>query len=186
MIFGYARVSTTDRQSTDLQLDALKAAGCEKIFQDQISGAKDDRPGLKELLKSLAPGDQIVVYKLDRLGRSVPHLLCLFEDFKKREIHFRSLTEVIDSKTPSGQFLLTVLVALSAMEREILIERTKAGIEAARQRGRVGGRPPKITAEQKQIAKQLLQDPSNSVASICRSLGIAKSTFYRSIKGESH
>lgn len=182
MIYGYARVSTTDKQSTDLQLDALRAAGCIRIFEDQISGAKDDRPGLRALLDEVRTGDQIVCYKLDRMSRSVPHLLTLFEEFKRRGVSFRSLTEVIDTNTPSGQFMVTVLAALASMEREILIERTKAGIQAAKARGRVGGRPSKLSQEQIQMARQLMQDPENSVASICRSLGIAKSTFYRSIK----
>lgn len=182
MLYGYARTSTADKQTTDLQLDALKAAGCEKVFEDQISGVRDDRPGLCELLSQLQPNDTIVVWKLDRLGRSVPHLLGLVESFKKRQVHFRSLTEVIDTSTPSGAFLLTVLCALSAMEREILIQRTRAGIQAAKLRGRVGGRPSKITDEQREIARKLMEDPQNSVASICRSLGIPKSTFYRKIK----
>ena len=182
MIYGYARVSTTDRQVTDLQVDALRAAGCEEIFEDQISGVKDDRPGLTRLLNSVAAGDTVVVWKLDRLGRSVPHLLTLIEEFKKRQVSFKSLTETIDTETPSGSFLVTVLCALSAMEREILIQRIRAGLTAARDRGRIGGRPTSITSEQISLARQLLQDPQNSVASICRSLGIAKSTFYRKIK----
>ena len=182
MLIGYARVSTTDRQSTDLQIDALKNAGCEKIYQDYISGVKDDRPGLNEMLSNLEPQQTVVVYRLDRLGRSVPHLLSLIELFKTKDVNFRSLTESIDTTTPTGAFLITILCGLSAMEREILIQRTKAGIEAARLRGRVGGRPSKVTDEQRSIALKLMEDPCNSIASICRSLGIAKSTFYRTIK----
>ena len=182
MRYGYASVSTSDRQVTDLQVDALNAAGCEEIFEDHISGIKDERPGLTRLLNVLTFGDTVIVWKLDRLGRSVPHLLKLIEEFKKKGVHFKSLTETIDTSSPSGAFLVTVLCALSSMEREILIQRIRSGLTAARDRGRVGGRPQKITEEQKSLAKQLLQDPQNSVASICRSLGIAKSTFYRTIK----
>ena len=182
MIFGYARTSTSDKQTTDLQIDALRAAGCQEIIEDQISGVKDDRPGLNRLLNSLCAGDTVTVWKLDRLGRSVPHLLSLIEEFKKKQVSFRSLTETIDTSTPSGSFLVTVLCAMSAMEREILIQRTNAGLAAARERGRIGGRKPSVTPEQISLARQLMQDPANSVASICRSLQIAKSTFYRTIK----
>lgn len=182
MIFGYARTSTSDRQSTDLQVDALRAAGCVEIIEDQMSGSRDDRPGLKKLLEVVKPGDNVTVWKLDRLGRSVPHLLSLIQEFQNRNVTFRSLTEVVDTSTPSGKFLVTILCAVAEMERNILIQRTKAGIEAARLRGRVGGRPMKVTNEQIVMARKLLEDPSNSVASICRSLGIAKSTFYRTIK----
>lgn len=163
MLFGYARVSSTDgAQSTDLQIDALRKCGCLKIFEDQISGARDDRPGLNELLNTIQAGDTIVVWKLDRLGRSVPHLLNLIEEFKRRQITFRSLTEVIDTGTPTGAFLVTVLCALAQMERSILIQRTRAGLAAAKERGRISGRPNKLSTEQINLAKQLLADPSNS------------------------
>lgn len=182
MVYGYARTSTSDKQTTDLQVDALLAAGCDEIIEDQISGAKDDRPGLNRLLQALKPTDSVIVWKLDRLGRSVPHLLSLIQEFQNRNVTFRSLTEVVDTSTPSGKFLVTVLCAVSEMERGLLIERCRSGIAAAKLRGRVGGRPSKLTDEQIKIARQLLQDPQNSTASIIRSLGISKSTFYRTIK----
>lgn len=182
VVYGYARTSTSDKQTTDLQVDALRAAGCDEIIEDQISGAKDDRPGLNRLLQILKPTDSVIVWKLDRLGRSVPHLLSLIQEFQNRNVTFRSLTEVVDTSTPSGKFLVTVLCAVSEMERSILIERCRSGIAAAKLRGRVGGRPSKLTDEQIKIARQLLEDPQNSTASIIRSLGISKSTFYRTIK----
>lgn len=183
MKWGYARVSSTDgRQSLSLQLDALSSAGCDEIVTDQMSGVRDDRPGLNSLLDRLANGDVLVVWKIDRLGRSVSHLLNTVLSLQDRGVGFQSLTEAVDSRTPSGRFLLTVLGAMASMEREILIERTKAGIEAARLRGRIGGRPRAITDEQIATARQLLEDPRNSVASICRSLKIAKSSFYRIVK----
>lgn len=182
MVYGYARTSTADKQTTHLQVDALRAAGCDEIIEDQISGSKDDRPGLNRLLKMIKPTDSVIVWKLDRLGRSVPHLLSLIQEFQNRNVTFKSLTEVVDTSTPSGRFLVTILCAVAEMERNILIQRTKAGIEAAKLRGKIGGRPSKLTDEQIRIARQLLEDPQNSTASIIRSLGISKSTFYRTIK----
>ena len=182
---GYARISTSDgRQSLSLQTDALKAAGCESILADQMSGTRDDRPGLKTLMDQLAPGDVLTVWKIDRLGRSVSHLLNTILSLRERGVEFRSLTESVDTRTPSGRFLLTVLAGISAMEREILVERTRAGLEAARLRGRVGGRPRSLTDEQIEMARKLMMDPFNSVAGICRSLKIPKSSFYRIVKNQ--
>jgi len=183
MVYGYCRVSTADgRQTTDMQLDALRAASCDRIFEDRMSGARSDRPGLNELLRVLRPGDTVIVWKIDRLGRSVQHLLATIVLLQEKGVEFKSVTEAIDTRSPSGRFLLTVLSAISAMEREIIIERTRAGLIAARTRGRIGGRPSKLSEEQIRQARQLLEDPLNSVASVCRTLGIGKATFYRKIK----
>lgn len=185
MLRGYARISTSDgRQSLALQTDALKAAGCESITTDQISGSRDDRPGLTTLLNELNPGDVLTVWKIDRFGRSVSHLLNTILSLREKGVEFRSLTESVDTRTSSGRFLLTVLAGLAAMEREILIERTRAGIEAARLRGRIGGRPRTLTDEQIAMARKLMMDPANSVAGICRSLKIPKSSFYRIVKNQ--
>lgn len=185
MQWGYARISTSDgRQSLDLQIDALRAAGCDEIITDQMSGTRDDRPGLAELMAKIQPGDVLTVWRIDRLGRSVSHLLNLVLNLRDQGVEFRSLTEAVDTRTPSGRFLLTILAAMAAMERDLLIERTKAGLAAARLRGRIGGRPRTITQEQIQMAQKLMNDPSNSVSAICRSLGIAKSSFYRIIKDQ--
>ncbi|WP_353613010.1 recombinase family protein [Mangrovibacter phragmitis] len=147
MLIGYVRVSTND-QNTALQRNALECAGCELIFEDKISGKTSDRPGLKKLLRMLSDGDTLVVWKLDRLGRSMRHLVVLVEDLKIRGINFRSLTDSIDTSTPMGRFFFHVMGALAEMERELIVERTRAGLEAARAEGRIGGRKPKFTIEQ--------------------------------------
>ena len=135
MLIGYVRVSTND-QNTDLQRNALNCAGCELIFEDKISGTKSERPGLKKLLRTLSAGDTLVVWKLDRLGRSMRHLVVLVEELRERGINFRSLTDSIDTSTPMGRFFFHVMGALAEMERELIVERTKAGLEAARAQGR--------------------------------------------------
>ncbi|CIA36905.1 site-specific recombinase [Salmonella enterica subsp. enterica serovar Typhi] len=147
MLIGYVRVSTND-QNTDLQRNALSCAGCERIFEDKISGTKSDRPGLKKLLRTLSAGDTLVVWKLDRLGRSMRHLVTLIEELRQRGVNFRSLTDSIDTSTPMGRFFFHVMGALAEMERELIVERTRAGLAAARAKGRVGGRRPKLTSEQ--------------------------------------
>lgn len=185
MQWGYARISTADgRQSLDLQMDALKAAGCDEIVTDQMSGTRDDRPGLADLMAKIQPGDVLVTWRIDRLGRSVAHLLNLVLSLQKRGVEFRSVTEAVDTRTPAGRFLLTVLAAMASLEREVLIDRTKAGLAAARLRGRVGGRPRTITPEQIEAAKKLLADPSSSVAAVSRSLKIARSSLYRIMKDQ--
>ena len=147
MLIGYVRVSTND-QNTALQRTALECAGCELIFEDKISGKTSERPGLKRVLKTLGKGDTLVVWKLDRLGRSMRHLVLLVEELRDRDINFRSLTDSIDTSTPMGRFFFHVMGALAEMERELIVERTRAGLAAARAQGRVGGRRPKFTAEQ--------------------------------------
>ncbi|EDV0343368.1 recombinase family protein [Salmonella enterica subsp. enterica serovar Minnesota] len=155
MLVGYVRVSTND-QNTALQKHALECAGCELIFEDKISGKTSERPGLKKLLKALSSGDTLIVWKLDRLGRSMRHLVTLIEELRQRDINFRSLTDSIDTSTPMGRFFFHVMGALAEMERELIVERTRAGLEAARAQGRIGGRRPKLTAEQWAQAGRLI------------------------------
>jgi DNA invertase Pin-like site-specific DNA recombinase len=179
MLVGYMRVSTADeRQSVDLQRDALMAAGVDErhFYQDHASGARDDRPGLKACLAYLKAGDTLVVWKLDRLGRSLPHLLEVMGDLRKRGIAFRSLTEAMDTGTPHGELLFSLFGALAQFERQLTRERVIAGLAAAKRRGRRGGRPPTIDEEQlEQITAAL--DGGASKASVCRSFKIARSTL---------
>ncbi len=177
MLIGYVRVSTNN-QNTELQRNALECAGCELIFEDKISGTKSDRPGLKKLLRTLSAGDTLVVWKLDRLGRSMRHLVVLVEELRERGINFRSLTDSIDTSTPMGRFFFHVMGALAEMERELIVERTKAGLEAARAQGRIGGRRPKLTPEQWAQAGRLIASgvPRQKVA-IIYDVGI--STLYK-------
>lgn len=155
MLIGYVRVSTND-QNTALQRNALESSGCELIFEDKMSGKTADRPGLKKLLRVLSEGDTLVVWKLDRLGRSMRNLVILIEDLRQRGINFRSLTDSIDTSTPMGRFFFHVMGALAEMERELIIERTRAGLAAARAEGRIGGRRPKLTKEQWAQAGRLI------------------------------
>src|SRR4051795_7807653 len=169
MLIGYARVSTDD-QNLDLQRDALKTAGCEQIFTDTVSGTKDTRPGLEEALSHLRAGDTLVVWRLDRLGRSLRHLIDTVTDLQERGIGFKSLTESIDTTTSGGKLVFHIFGALAEFEREIIRERTKAGLTAARARGKTGGRPKALSEKQVQILHQLAADRSNSVQDICRTL----------------
>lgn len=153
---GYMRVSTND-QNTDLQRNALVCAECEQIFEDKISGTKVVRPGLKQALKRLQKGDTLVVWKLDRLGRSVKHLVLLISELHERGIHFQSLTDSIDTGTPMGRFFFHVMSALAEMERELIVERTRAGLAAARAQGRTGGRPHSLTPFQKEQINRLIK-----------------------------
>lgn len=147
MLIGYVRVSTND-QNTALQRNALECSGCELIFEDKMSGKTSDRPGLKKVLRTLGKGDTLVVWKLDRLGRSMRHLIVLVEELRDRGINFRSLTDSIDTSTPMGRFFFHVMGALAEMERELIVERTRAGLAAARAEGRVGGRRPKFSKDE--------------------------------------
>lgn len=177
MLIGYARVSTQD-QNLDLQCDALQKAGCEKIFEDKTSGSRSERPGLNKTLEILRKSDTLVVWKLDRLGRSVKHLVNLVGDLAKQGIHFKSLTDSIDTSTPSGRFFFHVMASLAEMERELTIERTRAGLEVARQLGRKGGRSRKMTDSKIASAKKLLANgvPPHDVA---KNLGVSVPTLYR-------
>lgn len=177
MFIGYGRVSTNE-QNTALQRNALDSAGCELIFEDKISGKTADRPGLKKLLKALSTGDTLVVWKLDRLGRSMRHLVVLVEDLRERDINFRSLTDSIDTSTPMGRFFFHVMGALAEMERELIVERTRAGLAAARAEGRIGGRRPKLTVEQWEQAGRLIAGgESRQRVAIIYDVGV--STLYK-------
>ena len=180
MQIGYARVSSPD-QRLDLQLDALKRAGCERLFTDQASGGRPDRPGLLAARSHLRHGDTLVVWKLDRLGRSVRQLVELVATLEAAGIHFASITDGIDTATPAGRFFFHVMAALAEMERDLIRERTTAGLRAAKARGRLGGRRPKLTAQQLAHAKKLLADPETTGAEVAKTFGIARSTLYRSI-----
>lgn len=177
MKIGYARVSTHD-QNLDLQMDALKKAGCESIREDRISGSRRERPGLNRALEDLREGDTLVVWKLDRLGRSVKDLVELVGDLEKRGVHFQSITDAIDTSTPAGRFFFHVMASLAQMERELLIERTRAGLDAARTQGRVGGRKAKMTPSKIKAAQQLL-DSGVLPKDVAQNLGVSIPTLYR-------
>jgi DNA invertase Pin-like site-specific DNA recombinase len=177
MFIGYARVSTDD-QNLDLQRDALQKAGCEQIFTDRVSGTKARRPGLELALSHLRSGDTLVVWRLDRLGRSLRHLIATVTDLQECGIGFKSLQESIDTTTSGGKLVFHIFGALAEFEREIIKERTKAGLTAARARGRKGGRRTALTEKQVQIARQLY-DAKTPVQEICETLGISRATFYR-------
>ena len=181
MIIGYARVSTED-QNLDLQLDALKDAGCEKVFQDKISGVKEERNGLSQVLEVLRPGDALVVWKLDRLGRSLQHLISVINELKKEGIYFRSIKESLDTSSSTGKLIFHIFGALAEFERDIIRERTMAGLKAARARGRVGGRPKVMDVGKLKLAKTLMADNTRSVGEICEVLGVSKATLYWYLK----
>jgi DNA invertase Pin-like site-specific DNA recombinase len=177
---GYARVSTTD-QDLSLQINDLKAASCEPIFTDKVSGAKSNRPGLDDCLKTLRVGDTLVVWRLDRLGRSMQHLVSVVTDLKARGIGFRSLRDgAIDTTSASGELIFNIFAALAQFEAELIRERTRAGLAAARARGRNGGRKPVDESDPKvKMAKRMSEDRSLSPAEICESLKISRATYYR-------
>lgn len=184
MLIGYMRISSeTDRQTTDLQRDALIAAGVDPrhLFEDHASGAKDDRAGLNQALAFIRPGDCLVVWKLDRLGRSLPHLLSIITDLQQRGAAFRSLTESMDTTTPQGAFLFSVFGALAQYERALTQERIMAGLVAAKKRGRQGGRPSAIDEEKLQLIQAALQS-GTSKAAVCRTFGVSRSTLYGHLK----
>ena len=176
---GYARVSTGD-QDVALQLDALQKAGCDKIFQDQASGAKTDRPGLAEALAHVRKGDILIVWKLDRLGRSLPHLIETVTELERRKVGLRSLTESIDTTTPGGRLIFHVFGALGQFERDLIRERTRAGLSAAAARGRKGGRKPVVTPDKLERAKALMNQGLNVREAAAR-LKIGKSSLYEAL-----
>jgi DNA invertase Pin-like site-specific DNA recombinase len=179
MLVGYMRVSSdSDRQSTDLQRDALFLAGVDArhLFEDHASGAKDDRPGLTGAPDFVRPGDVLVVWKLDRLGRSLSHLLTIINTLKDKQVAFRSLTEGMDTTKPSGELLFHVFGALAQHERALIQERVMAGLAAAKRRGRVGGRPPVIVGEKLEAIIAAL-DGGMSKAAVCRNFGVKRSTL---------
>ena len=177
MLIGYARVSTQD-QNLGLQREALVKAGCKQVFEDKVSGTRAERPGLTKMLDILREDDTLVIWKLDRLGRSVKQLVDLVGELHTRGVHFKSLTDSIDTSTPSGRFFFYVMASLAEMERELTIERTRAGLEVARQLGRKGGRKPKMTESKVESAKKLLASgvPPRDVA---KNLGVSIPTLYR-------
>jgi DNA invertase Pin-like site-specific DNA recombinase len=182
MLIGYARVSK-DEQNLDLQIDALNAAGVERIFSDRESGARADRKGLAETLSHLRAGDVLTVWKLDRLGRNTIQLMLLLNQLHERGVEFKSLTEGIDTTTAFGRFFFTMSAALSQLERDRLIERTKAGLKSAKARGRTGGRKPKLTSEQIEMAKGLLAS-GKAPRDVAKAFGVGRSTLYRYVPGD--
>ncbi len=184
MLIGYARVSTQD-QNLDLQANALVKAGCQKIFDDKIGGSRTERPGLAKALEMLREGDTLVVWKLDRLGRSVKRLVDLVSELHQQGVQFKSLTDAIDTSTSSGRFFFHVMASLAEMERELTVERTRAGLEVARQLGRIGGRKRLMTDSKIEAAKKLLASgvPPRDVA---KNLGVSVPTLYRWVPASSH
>jgi DNA invertase Pin-like site-specific DNA recombinase len=182
MLLGYARVST-DQQDHALQLDALRAAGCDKVFVETGSGSRTDRPELAKLMEIARDGDTVVCWRLDRIGRSLRHLIEMAERLQQRGVAFRSLTENIDTSTPSGRFLFNILGALGQMEREIIVERTRAGLVAAASRGRRGGRPPALDDAKIRAAKAMLASGNMSAIEVAQQVGCAPSTLYRHLPG---
>src|SRR5438105_8535887 len=184
MLVGYARVSTSE-QTLDLQKDALEQIGCIKIYSDVVSGAKAERKGLQEALEYVREGDTLVVWRLDRLGRSLKHLIETITDLNNRKIGFQSITEHIDTTTSGGKLIFHIFGALAEFERDIIKERTLAGLAAARARGRKGGRPKAKTLDTPKkvaIAQHLYNDKTNSIDDICKTLNISRATLYRYIK----
>ena len=179
MLIGYARVSTHD-QTLALQQDALRQAGCDQTFPDTASGSLSERKGLAEALSRLRVGDTLVVWRLDRLGRSLRHLIDTNTGLDAKGIGFRSLQEAIDTTTSGGKLVFHIFGALAEFERDIIRERTQAGLQAARARGRLGGRPKREASSRKvAMAKALYADKTNSVQEICKALGISRATLYR-------
>jgi DNA invertase Pin-like site-specific DNA recombinase len=184
MLIGYARVSTNE-QTLDLQKDALEKIGCTKIFSDVVSGAKAERKGLEEALEYVRAGDTLVVWRLDRLGRSLKHLIETITRLNNRKIGFKSITENIDTTTSGGKLIFHIFGALAEFERDIIRERTNAGLTAARARGRLGGRPKAQTLNTPKkvvLAQSLYDNKNNTIEEICKTLHISRATLYRYIK----
>ena len=182
MKIGYARVSTED-QNKAMQLDALGAAGCERIFEDTASGAKESRPGLDEALTFARKGDELVVWKLDRIGRSLPHLVKLMAQLREQGIGFRSVTENIETETPGGRLVMHMFAALAEFERDLIRERTRSGLEAARARGRAGGRKALAPAKVKAL-KAMWADRTMTADEIATQLEIGRRTVFKYVKDQ--
>lgn len=176
MIIGYARVSTT-AQDTALQIDGLEKAGCERIYQESASGGAMNRPELDKCFDAMRSGDTLIVWRLDRLGRSLKDLVAIISDLEARGIAFRSITEAIDTSSAGGKLVFHVFAALAEFERSLIQERTKAGLQAARARGRKGGRPKKMTPEQARKAKAMLKDPEITKSEVARHFGVSRVTL---------
>jgi DNA invertase Pin-like site-specific DNA recombinase len=181
MAFGYARVSTI-QQDEALQRDALEAAGIDRVYVDHASGATDSRPALDEMLGQLRPGDTVVIWRLDRLGRSLRHLIDLVAELEQRGVGLRSLTESIDTSTPGGKLIFHLFGALAEFEQDLIRERTQAGLAAARARGRVGGRPTVWTPEKLQTARAMHESGEHDVSAIGRVLGVSRASVYRALR----
>ena len=177
MLIGYARVSTDD-QNLHLQNDALKKAGCEKIYTDQLGGATTERPGLSTVFEMLRPGDTLVIWRLDRLGRSLKHLISMVDQLDKLGVGLKSLQESIDTTTPGGRLIFHIFGSLAEFERHLIRERTQAGVNAARARGRQGGRPRLLDQNKKELAIRLHAEKRHTIAEICKMMSIGKSTLY--------
>ena len=177
MLIGYARISTQE-QNLDLQKDALSKAGCEQVITDVASGSKKSRSGIDQLNDILRKGDVLVVWRLDRLGRSLKQLITFIEELEQRGVGFQSLTESIDTTSPGGKLVFQIFGALAEFERNVIIERTKAGLAAARARGRVGGRPKRLSKGQRQLAVSLYHEKKHSIQEICQMLSVSKTTLY--------
>jgi DNA invertase Pin-like site-specific DNA recombinase len=181
MKIGYARVSTED-QTLNLQLDALADTGCETTYQECASGKSAARPELENCLKALRAGDTLVVWRLDRLGRSLNDLVRIVAELEQREVGFVSITEQINTSSPSGKLVFHLFASLAEFERNLIRERTNAGLKAARARGRVGGRPRKLTGQNLVMAQTLMADPKANVTAIAQQFGVSRATLYRQIK----
>ena len=181
MKIGYARVSTED-QNLDLQNDALKDANCDHIYEEKMSGKIKNRPALDEALNFMRKGDTLVVWKLDRLGRSLKHLIEIINNLMDNGMYFMSLQEKIDTTSTSGKLIFHIFAALAEFEREIISERTKAGLKAARARGRFGGRPKKLNEEQAQMVRKMWKDHTIPIEEICRTFDISRTAMYRYLK----
>ncbi|MCI1007576.1 recombinase family protein [Herbaspirillum sp. C7C8] len=176
-VIGYARVSTTE-QSLDLQLDALKAEGASEIYEEKASGKSANRRELEHCLRALRSGDELVVWRLDRLGRNLKDLIRIVEDLKEKGVFFKSITERIDTSGPTGTLVFHLFASLAQFERSLILERTQAGMKAARARGRKGGRPPALDAEKARMAKAMMKNREFSVASLVRQFGVSRTTLY--------
>ena len=181
MLLGYARVSTND-QNLDLQKDALKKAGCEKIYVDTMTGEVKNRPGLEQAFEMLREGDTLVVWRLDRLGRSLKPLIELVQELSQRRVGFKSLQESIDTTSPSGKLVFHIFGALAEFERNLIADRTKAGLAAARARGRLGGRPKALDDKQKEALVLLYREKKHSVKEICHIMRISRQTLYNYLR----
>ena len=177
-LLGYARVSTTD-QHPDLQVDVLTQAGCYRVFTDRASGARADRPQLTAVLDQLRPGDTLVVWKLDRLGRSLRHLVDTVTTLADRGVGFRSLQEQVDTTTAGGKLVFHIFAALAEFERDLIRERTRAGLAAARARGRRGGRPAVMTPDKVRVVQEMYASRQYTVAAIAKTLGVSRASIYR-------
>jgi len=181
MLIGYARVSTDD-QNLDLQIDALTKDGCDRILEDHISGAKAERPGLQEALNYARVGDTIVVWRLDRLSRSLKDLIEMVTQLESRGIGLKSLQEAIDTSSSSGKLIFHIFGALAEFERNLIRERTQAGLQAARARGRKGGRPKSLNKDKQALAVKLYEEKKHTIKQICQMMGISKPTLYKYVE----